>query len=287
VVNVSEGRHGAVLDELGASCRDVLLDVHRDPGHHRAVLTLGGHARDVEAAVRRLARTVVDLIDLTGHEGAHPRLGALDVVPFVELDGRGSPLTGVVGPAAVGARDRFARWAGADLSLPCFCYGPRAHPSPTGDGRPFPPLPEIRRRAFVSLTPDTGPPEPHPTAGACAVGARGPLVAYNVWVGGGDVALARSVAAAVRGPAVRSLGLDVGGRPQVSCNLIAPWVVGPAAVYDDIARHLETAGASAEGAELVGLVPAGVLDAVPDRRLAELGLGEAGTIEARVAARAR
>jgi glutamate formiminotransferase len=146
----------------------------------------------------------------------------------------------------------------------------------------------VRRRAFVDLAPDTGPPVAHPTAGATCVGARDVLVAYNLWLapeawagrrGPNAVAdVARSVAAAVRGPAVRALGLDVGGRAQVSTNLVDPLVVGPAQAYDAVAALAPVAGA-----ELVGLVPAAVLETVPTGRWAELDLGPSRTIEGRLA----
>jgi glutamate formiminotransferase len=253
VVNVSEGRRPEVIDAIGAAAGAALLDVHSDPSHHRSVLTVAGP--DVEEAARAVAREAVARIDLRAHDGVHPRLGAVDVVPFVPLDG----------DDAVGARDRFARWAADDLGLPCFLYG---------DERS---LPEVRRRAFVGLSPDVGPATPHPTAGAVAVGARPVLVAYNLWLVSADVATARAVARSLRGEHVRALGLDVGGQAQVSCNLIAPLVVGPDAVYDAVAATTEVARA-----ELVGLVPRAVVEAIPRHRWAELDLGSSRTIEARL-----
>jgi glutamate formiminotransferase len=144
-----------------------------------------------------------------------------------------------------------------------------------GDGRS---LPEIRRGAWRDLLPDVGPPEPHPTAGAMCVGARPLLVAYNVWINA-DVGAARAVAAAVRGPHLRALGLPVGDRVQVSMNLIAPDIAGPAEAYDRVA-----ALAPVEGAELVGLVPQSVLERVPPARWPELDLAGERTIESRLAA---
>jgi len=268
-VNVSEGRDPAVLGALAAAAGDALLDLHSDPDHNRAVLTLGGPA--TEAAVRDVAVAALERIDLSVHGGAHPRLGALDVVPFVPLDGGGSPVgAGAALDEAVVARDRFAAWAGDTLDLPCFLYGPERT------------LPEVRRHAFDGLAPDTGPSRPRPRSGACAVGARPALVAYNLWLARADVALARRIAAAVRGPAVRALGLDVGGRPQVSCNLLDPFVTGPADVYDAVAGLAQEAGGAVEGAELVGLVPAAVVAGIPVGRLAELDLDEDRTVEARL-----
>jgi len=139
-----------------------------------------------------------------------------------------------------------------------------------------PTLPEVRRRAFVDLRPDTGPPRPHPTAGAVAVGCRPPLVAYNLWLAVPDLDLARSVASAVRGDGVRALGLAVGDRVQVSMNLIDPDRVGPAVAYDRVAERTAIAGA-----ELVGLVPRRILDAVAPERWGELDLAADRTVEAR------
>jgi glutamate formiminotransferase len=256
VVNVSEGRDNALLTRLDTVCGPDLLDRHSDPHHHRSVFTLVG-----EAAPRRLASLAVELLDLSGHLGVHPRIGVVDVVPFV-------PLAGATMADAVTARDAFAHWAAATLRVPCFLYGPERS------------LPDIRRGAFRSLAPDVGPPAPHPTAGAMAVGARGLLVAYNVWLASGDLAEARRVAAAVRSPAIRALGLPVGDRVQVSMNLIDPLQVGPAEAYDRVA-----ALAQVDGAELVGLVPAAVLAAIPRQRWEELDLGESRSIEAWLARR--
>jgi len=256
VVNVSEGRDPDVLDELAAACGADLLDRHEDADHHRSVFTLVG-----EEAPRALTRIAVARLDLTAHAGVHPRLGVVDVVPFVPLDGAGMD-------EAIAARDAFAAWAHDELALPCFRYGPERS------------LPEVRRRAFVDLDPDSGPARPHPTAGATCVGARPYLVAYNVWLAEPDLDRAREVAAAVRSPSVRALGLACGQRVQVSMNLVEPLVCGPAAAFDAVAALTAVAGA-----ELVGLVPASVLAAVPPARYAELDLGPDRTIEARLGRR--
>lgn len=273
-MNVSEGRDGAVLAALGDAAGDCLLDLHRDPDHHRGVLTLAApEPAEVEQAVRAVAAEAVARIDLGHHRGAHPRFGAVDVVPFVPLVD-GSPLTGPGGlEPAVAARDRFAAWAAERLGLPCFYYGPERT------------LPEVRRGAFVTFPPDAGPRRPHPTAGACAVGARPALVAYNLWLVEPDLEAARRTAARLRCPQVRALGLAVGGAVQVSCNLLSPLVVGPADVADDVADILGP-GAVAR-AELVGLAPAAVVAATPPARWAELDLDPGRTVEARLAARRR
>ena len=260
MINVSEGRRPDLVARLAAEAGPTLLDAQHDAGHHRAVLTLGGPVPLLEEAVRAVAGAAVALLDLGAHTGAHPRLGVVDVVPWVDLS---APRT--VTPAAIAARDRFAAWAGRELALPCFLYGPARN------------LPEVRRRAFVDLPPDTGPIRPHPTAGACAVGARSVLVAYNVWLARGvDLASARRIAAGLRGPAVRALGLDVGAHRQVSCNLLDPYTVGPAEVYDIVAAQVPVARA-----ELVGLVPEAVLRVVRSSRWHELDLATSKTIESR------
>jgi glutamate formiminotransferase / 5-formyltetrahydrofolate cyclo-ligase len=275
VVNVSEGRNGAVLDQLAAAAGPALLDTHRDADHHRTVFTLVGPAELVEESSRALARATLERLDLRHHAGAHPRLGVLDVAPFVPYDpGRPAPedLT-----AAAEMRDRFARWLGQDMGVPSFLYGPLAG----GRARS---LPDIRRHAFGpppdGLVPDAGPAQGDPRHGATAVGARRVLVAYNVWVS--SVEVARQVAPLVRGPAVRALGLAVGARAQVSCNLIDPDRVGPARLYDEVAALVGERGAATEGGELVGLIPEVVLAVVPAGRRAELGLAETATVEARL-----
>ncbi|HEX4245299.1 MAG TPA: hypothetical protein VHY77_07025 [Acidimicrobiales bacterium] len=266
VVNISEGRDASVVEAIASAAEQTLLDVHSDPDHHRSVLTLGGPVDDVVTASRAVVGQACARIDMRAHRGAHPRLGAADVVPFVALDG---PLD-----EAVSLRDDFARWAGQNLQLPCFLYGPERT------------LPRVRRDAFRSIDPDTGPLVPHPTAGASAVGARPVLVAYNLWVEGPEdnmasaLVLAQQVARAVRGPAVRSLGFPVGTMAQVSCNLIDPERVGPAQAYDAIAGAVTEWRGAVVRAELVGLVPARVLNAIPGHRHDELDVSQDRTIEA-------
>ena len=262
VVNVSEGRDPAVLHDLRAAAGTTLLDVHTDPDHNRTVLTLAGDSGELDEAVRTLTTEAVRRIDIRQHVGAHPRLGAVDVVPFV-------PLAGSALVDALDARDRFAVWAAMTLDVPCFLYGPERA------------LPEVRRNAFRTLAPDTGPPTPHVSAGAICVGARPPLVAYNLWLAPSTtVETARRVAAQLRGPAVRALGLDVGGRAQVSFNLVDPATVGPDRVYDAVA-----AVAPLDRAELVGLAPSSVLESIPAERWRTLDLDPARTIEQRLAVR--
>jgi len=238
VVNVSEGCDQSVIDAIAAAAGMALLDVHVDPHHNRAVLTLVGP--HVEDAARAVTGEGVRRIDLRSHVGVHPRLGAVDVVPFVPL-----------GDATIDG-------------VPCFLYGPERS------------LPDVRRHAFTGLSPDLGGPAAHPTAGAICVGARPVLVAYNVWLGDGvDLATARRVAREIRGPALRALGLDVGGQAQVSMNLVAPHDLGPAEAYDAIAARVPV-----DRAELVGLVPAAVLNAIPPIRWPELDLHRSKALHA-------
>ena len=255
VVNISEGRDQSAVATIAAVAGPDLLDVHSDPDHNRSVLTLVG-----EDAPRAVAVEAVARLDLRAHAGAHPRFGVVDVVPFV-------PLAGSDLQEAIGARDEFARWAAVTLDLPCFLYGPDRD------------LPTLRRDAFGMLVPDAGPPEPHPTAGAVAVGARRPLVAYNLWV---DETLdrAREIARVLRRPAVRALAFDLASGVQVSCNLVDPDRFGPAALYDEVAARVRVMRA-----ELVGLLPESVLRSVPAHRWTELDLGDDRTIEARMASR--
>lgn len=252
-MNISEGRDPAELAILTAAAGTDLLDVHSDPYHNRTVLTLVG-----EDAPRAVARVAVERLDLRAHHGVHPRVGVVDVVPFV-------PLGSATLDDARRARDDFAHWIADELDVPAFVYGPERA------------LPDIRRHAFSRLAPDHGPATPHPTAGAVAVGARPLLVAWNVWLVTPDLARARQVAAAIRGPQVRALGLAVGGGAQVSTNLVAPEVVGPAEAWDLVAG-LEPVSRS----ELVGLVPRAVLTRTPRSRWEQLDLSADRTIEARL-----
>ena len=210
------------------------------------MLTLAG-----EDAARRVATVATARIDLRRHRGIHPRLGAIDVVPFVPLDGSTME-------DAIEARDAFVQWS----PVPCLRYGP--------DGSS---LPELRRsaRAMTTLL-------PHPTAGITAVGARSILVAYNVWLDGETLRTARGIAAAVRSPSVRALGMALPGGIQVSMNLVDPGAFGPADAYDAVASRARVARA-----ELVGLAPRAVLDAVDPDRWDQLDLAPDRTIEARLA----
>jgi len=259
VVNVSEGRDLAMLGDWARTLGRACLDVHADGDHHRSVFTLTG-----EFAPRALTRLAIARLDLRRHRGVHPRIGVIDVVPFV-------PLADATMADAVAARDRFARWAWRELAVPCFLYGPERT------------LPDIRRGAFTALAPDVGDRSPHPSAGAIAVGARPALIAYNLWLDGSDLNVARAIARAVRSASVRTLGLQVATAVQVSCNLIDPDRVGPAEIYDAVAAQAAMGGATIARAELVGLLPRAVLERIDATRWAQLDLSMERTIEARLA----
>jgi glutamate formiminotransferase len=295
VPNVSEGRRPEVVDEVAAAFAGqevLLLDRSSDPDHNRSVLTLAGPGPAlVEAAVAG-AKACARLIDLTRHQGVHPRIGALDVLPFVPL-GAATALRGAADPdldcaaLALRAGQRIADEAG----IPVYLYGAAARrperaalpavrraaqAAPGGPGVPagepraaHPPAGGADDRpatAPAASAPDLGGPGLHPTAGATAVGARGFLVAYNVDLAGADLALARRIAAAVRErdgglPAVRAMGVALQGRGlvQVSMNLLDFRVTPPAAAFAAVARLAEEAGAEVARSEVVGLVPAAAL----------------------------
>jgi glutamate formiminotransferase len=276
VANVSEGRDRARLDRLAAATGPALLDVHTDPDHHRAVFTIAHTDPAVtEAAARDLARAVAGELTLAGHDGVHPRLGALDVVPFVAL----APTPPA---AAVGAARRFAGWVATELGVPAFLYDDADPGHRT--------LPSVRRDAFRGRAPDEGPAAPHPELGAVAVGARPPLVAVNVELDRDDLALARDVAREVRErdgglPGVRALGLQLGSRhrAQVSMNLADLDTTGIEAACTAVRARIEAAGAHVERVELVGLAPAAALAACSTEFLAWSGLSERASIEATAA----
>jgi glutamate formiminotransferase len=282
VPNVSEGRRPEVVDEIvaafaGADPGVLVLDRSTDPDHNRTVITLMGPGPAlVEAAVAG-ARACARLIDLNTHRGVHPRMGALDVLPFVpfgavtRLRGGDDPELDCTDLAELAGR-RIAEEAG----VPVYLYGAAArHPG-------WAALPAVRGKGFEALQdapggrpgPDFGGPGLHPTAGATAVGAREVLIAYNVELAGADLELARRIAAAVRErdgglPAVRAMGvpLEHPDRVQVSMNLLDWRVTPPATAYAAVAALAERHGARVEASEIVGLAPAGSLGAADPAEL--------------------
>ncbi len=288
VVNVSEGRRPDVVAAVVAAGGEAVLDVHRDPDHHRSVLTLAGPADGVAEAALAVARAAVARIDLSTHAGVHPRLGAVDVVPFVPLDD--AEPDGLA--AAVSVARAWAERAAGELGVPTFLYG-SADPA----GRS---LPDLRRSVFRDRRPDFGPPEPHPTAGAMAVGARPVLVALNCELepierdgaGAGletDLAVARAIARAVRErdgglPGLRALGLALAsrGRAQVSMNLVDLPATGVEAACAAVRRAAAGHGTDVAAVELVGLLPAAELERCSGEFLAWSGLSPDQTIEVRL-----
>ncbi|HEY8218249.1 MAG TPA: glutamate formiminotransferase [Acidimicrobiia bacterium] len=277
VPNVSEGRDPAVLDALAEACGPSLLDRHEDADHHRSVFTIAGPGlRDAETAVASLALAVAARLDLTHHEGVHPRFGMLDVVPFCALDEDHD----VAAAAAVG----FAEWAVAELALPVFFYDDADTLRRS--------LPELRAEAFVKRTPDLGPARPHPTLGAIAVGARPPLVAVNCWLDTDDLLVAREIARQVREvdgglAGVRALGLalDSEGVVQVSMNLVDLPVTGLETACAEVRRLAERDDFSVTRVEIVGLVPDAELERCSAGFRRWAGLAPDVTIEGRLAAR--
>jgi glutamate formiminotransferase / 5-formyltetrahydrofolate cyclo-ligase len=278
VPNVSEGRDAAVLGELADACGASLLDLHRDPDHHRSVFTLAGpHARDAEDAVRALARAAIANIDLDHHDGVHPRFGALDVVPFVAL-------TGSESSDAVDAAHRFGVWAADTLGTPVFYYGDA--------DRHARPLPSVRSSAFRTRAPDIMPSSSRRSAGAIAVGARPLLVAVNCDLVSDDRALARRIATAVRErdgglPGVRALGLwlPTRGQAQVSMNLVDLPRTGIEVACEAVRDLAHGEKTDVARVELVSLMPEHERVRCSARFLAWSGLGADLTIEARLAAR--
>jgi glutamate formiminotransferase len=262
VPNVSEGRNPSAISAIGAAFTGSarLLDVHSDPDHHRSVYTLAAERDALEAALVAGVARACELIDLRLHEGVHPRVGAADVVPVVPLDPNAMA-------DARSAALAVAESIGRELGVPVFLYGE------IGQGR-RPAffrrggLAELQRRvAARELTPEFGPLELAARSGAVLVGARRPLVAYNVEIATDDVAVARAIAAAVREsgggmPGVQAIGLELprSGRIQVSMNVLHLERSPLHEVVERVRDEAEARGVTVSGGELVGLVPERVLD---------------------------
>jgi glutamate formiminotransferase/glutamate formiminotransferase/formiminotetrahydrofolate cyclodeaminase len=281
VPNFSEGRDEATVaaigDALGARAR--LLDVHSDADHNRSVFTLVGSEDELADALLAGIAVAAERIDLRAHDGAHPRIGAADVVPIVPL--RPEEMDRARAAArAVGAR------VGAELGLPVFLYAPPERgPAYYRRGGTS----ELQRRIEDGeVAPDFGPARLHPSAGGVILGARRPLIAFNVNLRG-DLQAAREVAAVVRErgggfPGVRALGLDLprAGLVQVSMN-VEDWEA--AALHDIVERIADEAGArGAEvvGSELVGLMPAGAAAAAAGAMLRIEGFDPSRVLELRL-----
>lgn len=261
VPNVSEGRRTDVVDRLAEAIRRVegvrLLDRTSDTDHNRSVFTFAGAPEAVVAAAHSLVDAAVRDIDLRTHKGEHPRIGAVDVVPFV-------PLAGTSMDECVAIAHRFGRAVAETHGLPVYFYA-RAASRPERVR-----LPDIRKPQFEGLqalmatthVPDAGPSRVHPTAGAMVTGARPPLIAFNIELDTTDVALAKRIAKEIREssgglPAVQALGFGLTDPPraQVSMNLLDTSVTTLAKVWEEVESRASKAGVAVIRGELIGLMP--------------------------------
>jgi glutamate formiminotransferase len=262
VPNVSEGRDPRAIEAIARTVRTVpgarLADVHADPDHNRSVITFLGPPRAVEEAALELAAAVFARVDMREHRGIHPRIGALDVLPFV-------PLRDVSMDEAVALARRVGERLGREHGVPVYFYGAAATRPERRTVR------DIRRGEYEGLAarladpawcPDCGPALFHPRGGAIAIGARDILVAFNVWLDTQNLAAARAIASAVREssgglPSVQALGLPLErrGLVQVSMNLLNHRRTGIGRAYDAVAAEAARRGIPIKRAELVGLAP--------------------------------
>ena len=260
VPNFSEGRRQAVIDQIVASISEVagvrVLDVESDADHNRTVVAFVGEPEAVEEAAFRGIRRAAELIDMEQHRGAHPRMGATDVVPFV-------PIRGVTMEDCVEIARRLGARVGSELGIPVYLYEAAAtRPQRVN-------LADVRRGEYEGIrqeiatnpqrAPDFGP-RRMGRAGATAIGARPPLIAFNVYLASDDVRIARAIAKAVRHSSgglryVKALGLLVGGRAQVSMNLTNYRKTPIARVVEMVRAEAARYGVSIAESEIVGLVP--------------------------------
>jgi glutamate formiminotransferase len=266
VPNFSEGKDLAKISRIADAVRAVpgvrVLGLHSDPDHNRSVLTFAGEEDAVLSGAITLAKACAAELDLASQTGEHPRMGVLDVLPFV-------PLEGATMDDAVRLARRTAEILGS-LGFPVFLYGAAATASHRRD------LPDVRRAGYEGVAerlkdprwrPDYGPHVPDPRRGACAVGARSFLAAFNAFLDTDDVEVARQIARRVREsggglPAVKALGLLVGGQAQVSMNLTDLERTSIPVALEAVRSEAIKFGVSVESTELVSLAPlAAILDA--------------------------
>ena len=268
IPNISEGRDQALVEQVVDQVRQVegvkLLDYSSDADHNRSVLTYLGEAEQVLEATKRMASKAIELIDMRRHQGSHPRLGALDVVPFV-------PVRGVETPEVVEVAREFGRYLG-DLGVPVYYYEAAA----TRPERES--LPKIRKGEYEGLeekmkdpawTPDEGPAAFNPRSGATVTGARPPLIAFNVNLRTTDLAVADRIAKAIRHinggyRYVRALGvaLEDQGMVQVSINLVNHEKTPIPRVLETIRFEAARHGVSIAGTELIGALPLNAVEEV-------------------------
>ncbi|MDP1857272.1 MAG: glutamate formimidoyltransferase [Gemmatimonadaceae bacterium] len=288
VPNFSDGRRphviAAIRDAIASVDGVVVLDVSSDPSHNRTVITFVAPVeRAVDAAFAGM-QVATEHIDLTSHEGAHPRIGATDVVPFIPLDGA------TMDDCIALARSLGARVA-RELGIPVFLYE-RAATTPSREN-----LADVRRGEFEGLRtaitsegrhPDFGDARLHPTAGATAIGARPFLVAYNVYLGGAEnLPVAKDVAKALRHSSgglryVKGLGLEVDGQAQVSMNLVDTEKTPLFRAFDMVKMEAEAQGVSPTWSEIVGLVPEKALFDTAARHLQLRGFSPEVVLERKV-----
>jgi glutamate formiminotransferase len=266
VPNVSEGRRPEVVDALVRALRSVhgvrVLDASSDPAHNRSVFTMAGDAEPLKAAIVSLVGTALTHIDLRTHSGEHPRLGAVDVVPFV-------PIEGVTMAECVALARETAADVASRFEIPVFLYEDAA----AMPGRRN--LEDIRRGEFEGLAakmaspdwaPDFGPSRPHPSAGAVVIGARMPLIAYNINLATDRLEVAKMIASAIRHSSggfryVKAMGiaLEDRGIVQVSINLTNFEKTPMHRVYDAVRREAERYGVAVLDSEIIGLTPQAAL----------------------------
>ena len=284
VPNFSEGRDRLVIADVGTELARFakLLDVHSDADHNRSVYTFAGDEEQIVDALLAGITIAQERIDLREHEGVHPRIGAVDVVPVVAIRREDAELARETARIA-------AQRIGEELGLPVFLYGEIGEgrgPAYFRRGGPE----ELQRRIDAGeLAPDFGPRQLHPSAGGVIVGARRPLIAFNVNLAHADVEAAKAIARAVRErdggfPGVRALGLDLprAGHAQISMN-VEDWEA--AALHDIVAaieREAAARGVELAGAELVGLMPAGAAIAAAGALLRIHGFDASHILELRL-----
>jgi glutamate formiminotransferase len=274
VPNISEGRDGERVREIADAVRALpgvrLLDVSSDASHNRSVLTLVGDATAVRAGVLALFDAAVPRIDLTRHRGEHPRMGAVDVVPFIPIRGA------TVEDCVALSRDVGAEVA-ARHGIPVYLYEDSASSELRRN------LAEIRKGEFEGFpekmkdpkwSPDFGPPLPHPTAGAVAIGARAPLIAYNINLATRDLAIADTIARSIRHVGggfrfVKAMGVELAerGQVQVSINMTNYRKTPLHRVFECVKSEAERYGVAVVGSEIVGLTPAEALFMAADHYL--------------------
>ena len=289
IPNFSEGRRQDVIDEIAAAVTRVdgvhLLDVQSDATHNRCVVTFVGHEGPIAEAAFRAIETAAALIDLNQHEGAHPRFGATDVVPFV-------PLRSDEMPVCVEVARVLARRVADELEIPAFLYEDAARVPEHRN------LAVIRGKGFEEMrdvigsdpakTPDEGEARVHATAGAVAIGARFPLIAFNVNLDSDDLDLAQRIAVEIRErdggmKCVKAMGLLLeDGAVQVSMNLTDYRVTSMADVVGAIGERAAVAGVAIRESEVVGLLPEDALVRLAQSALYATGFTRAQVLEAQV-----